>query len=146
MLIYAEWVILIASLDDTFGRDELLSLYRSRWQIELLFKRIKQHLKINTIREATPKYAQAIIKIWLLIWAISERKLIEYQKALLSRRIDPQRVSLWVLSQLSFMKIVSIIECQWALLIDANNIALLSKFLLNHKSSSANQSAHFLTT
>ena len=140
-LIYAEWVILVTSLDTSFSPTEILSIYRSRWQIELLFKRIKQNLMIHLIRAASPKYALAIIELWLLIWAISERQLLIFQNILLFKNLDPQRFSIWALSQLTFIQTLLIIECQWSSLINEYNFASFANFLLNHKSSRINQYA-----
>ena len=36
-LIYAEWTILMTSLGSDYSAEELFIMYRSRWQIELLF-------------------------------------------------------------------------------------------------------------
>ena len=49
-LFYGKYIILITSLGVEYDREEILYIYRSRWQVELLFKRFKQNLKIQTLK------------------------------------------------------------------------------------------------
>src|SRR6185503_714644 len=41
----AGWLLLITTLDTSWSASDLLRLYRARWQVELLFKRLKQLLR-----------------------------------------------------------------------------------------------------
>ena len=53
-LVAAEFVILATSLSpEEFSAEEILGIYRLRWQIELAFKRLKSLLKIDKIRTRT---------------------------------------------------------------------------------------------
>jgi IS4 transposase len=50
-LIAAEYVVLATSLaEEEFPADEVLAVYRLRWQIELAFKRLESLLHINALR------------------------------------------------------------------------------------------------
>ena len=46
----AGWVVVITSLGTEYCDEEILHLYRSRWQVELLFKRFKQNFSIGTLK------------------------------------------------------------------------------------------------
>jgi hypothetical protein len=53
-LIAAQYVVLATSLaEEEFPADEVLAVYRLRWQIELAFKRLKSLLHINALRTKT---------------------------------------------------------------------------------------------
>lgn len=76
---YAEYVIVFTTLNrHAFKGKEILSLYRGRWQIELVFKRLKSLLKIGHL----PKYDEDSCMAWLhgkmLVALLAERM---YQEA-----------------------------------------------------------------
>jgi hypothetical protein len=61
-LIAAEYVVLATSLpEEEFSAEEVLAVYRLRWQIELAFKRLKSLLHIDKLRTKT----QAGTRCWL---------------------------------------------------------------------------------
>jgi IS4 transposase len=61
-LIAAEYVVLATSLaEEEFPAEEVLAVYRLRWQIELAFKRLKSLLHIDKIRTKT----EAGTRCWL---------------------------------------------------------------------------------
>jgi DDE family transposase len=66
----ADHLILITTLDPTqFSADDLMHLYRLRWQVELVFKRMKSILKIDRL----PAKSEPLAKTWLhahLLFAI----------------------------------------------------------------------------
>lgn len=49
-LLSAGWITVITSLGAEYCGGEIMRLYRSRWQVELLFKRFKQNFSIHTIK------------------------------------------------------------------------------------------------
>ena len=53
---------------------QILQLYQSRWHIELLFKRIKQLLKRQSLRCKTAATAKSTILLLLLGWALLEEE------------------------------------------------------------------------
>ena len=138
---YAKWVIIATSLSkEEYTAEQVLVIYRSRWQIELLFKRIKQHFKVTKIRPSSEKYAKALILLWLIIWALAERQAIAAEQYLIEKKLDMNRFSTWNLSYLFFHRIKSIIESAWATLVDvSDDILLIAKCLQNHKGSRVNQ-------
>ncbi len=62
----AEWIILITSLD-SLPVDDVLLLYRLRWQIELAFKRLKSIGGLDQLPARTPPLARAWIATKLII-------------------------------------------------------------------------------
>ena len=53
---------------------ELLWLYRARWQVELLFKRMKQLLRLGQIRSTSTAGATATIRALLVAWLLQEQE------------------------------------------------------------------------
>ena len=106
----AAYVFLVTSLtEESYGKEAIIELYRSRWQIELLFKCFKQNLGIKTIRIASQQYAKAMICLWLIIFLITERNLIKCKLTLEYLQEEPY-ISIWQNFKLSFCKIKNILE------------------------------------
>jgi IS4 transposase len=58
----AEYVFVLTTLErEEFGVREVLELYRARWQVELLFKRLKSLLRLGHL----PKKTDASSRAWL---------------------------------------------------------------------------------
>jgi len=74
-LYIAGWVLLITTLPkEHWGNRQVLQLYQARWHIELLFKRIKQLLKRQSLRCKTVATAKPTITALLLGWALLEQE------------------------------------------------------------------------
>jgi hypothetical protein len=74
-LYVAGWILLITTLPKEHWSDvHVLRLYQARWHIELLFKRIKQLLKRQSIRCQTEATAKPTILALLLGWALLEQE------------------------------------------------------------------------
>lgn len=74
-LVMAGWLLLITTLQaDHWPLEDILRLYRVRWQIELLFKRIKQMLKMHCINSKRPDTVQATIRALLVAWVLQEQQ------------------------------------------------------------------------
>lgn len=59
--LFNEYMVVTTSLDDTFSVDEIMNLYRYRWQVELYFKRLKSILDYGEL----PKKSEKSIFSWL---------------------------------------------------------------------------------
>lgn len=75
---YAKYVISFTTVNRRhFKSDEIMELYRSRWQIELVFKRLKSILMIGHL----PKKSDVSCKAWLhgklLVALLVERLILE---------------------------------------------------------------------
>lgn len=56
-----QYFFVVTSLDDTFSAEQVLNLYRLRWQVEMVFKRYKSILKLGSI----PTKKEESCKAWL---------------------------------------------------------------------------------
>lgn len=67
------WVLILTTLPaKDWSAQEVLSLYRARWQIELLFKRIKQLLDRHILRAETEETAKATVTAILVSWVLQQ--------------------------------------------------------------------------
>jgi hypothetical protein len=74
-LYLAGWVLLITTLpSERWSNQQIAGLYRARWHIELVFKRIKQLLKQQGVRCTTAATALPTITALLLGWALVEEE------------------------------------------------------------------------
>jgi len=67
---YAKYVIVATSLSES--ADKILELYRLRWQIELLFKRLKSIFNLDELKAKTPESVRVWFYCKLLLAAICE--------------------------------------------------------------------------
>jgi hypothetical protein len=58
---FNEHIVLVTSLPENIGADEILSMYRFRWQIEVWFKRLKTLLGAGEV----PKKSEESMEAWL---------------------------------------------------------------------------------
>lgn len=64
----AGYLMLITSLPpDTYPADDLVALYRMRWQIEIAFKRLKSLIRIDRLPAKEPRLAKAWLSAHLII-------------------------------------------------------------------------------
>lgn len=74
-LYLAAWVVVVTTLpQEQWSDQQILRLYQARWHIELLFKRIKQLLKLQTLRCKTMATAKSTITSLLIGWALLEEE------------------------------------------------------------------------
>ena len=59
-----------------FGATTVAAIYRERWQIELFFKALKQHLKVKTFVGTTENALR--IQIWTALTALLLLKWLQY--------------------------------------------------------------------
>ena len=143
-LVYAEWVILITSLDTSFTAEFLLEMYRSRWQIELLFKRIKQFFKVTKLRKATLEHSKALVMVWLIIFAMAERRTIAAEIHMISKELDTSFYSHWLVIDFFLRQFHATINALWAYCFDVEtHIFSVLLRLQNHKSKRRSQYSSF---
>ena len=146
-LIYGEWVIVITNLSNDYSAETVLQLYRSRWQIELLFKRFKQHLKLTRIKKASFEHSKVIFQLQWLFWLAVEKEALMVELALLETIQNKETMALyspWTIYNLLFNSAMAKINAFWAYCL--NSYILLQNFykhLLNHKDSRCNHYAGF---
>jgi hypothetical protein len=99
------WLLLVTTLPEAQWSAELICvLYRSRWQIELLFKRLKQLIEVALLRVKTPTMVQAVVRAHLIAWVLLEQEAAHLRTTLV--RLAQQAASLppapdleWLLDQ-----------------------------------------------
>ena len=120
------WVLLITTLDPTdWSATDLLRLYRARWQIELLFKRIKQMLRMHTINCTRPDRVAATIRALLIAWVLQEsqatqvRQLLEQTRQAAQSTIIAwpalQPISSWSLHKLCLQTLTHQVLGYWSM-------------------------------
>ena len=98
----AGWLVLITTLDATWPATEVLRLYQARWQVELVFKRIKQLLRLASLRCQKRAAVAATVRALLVAWALQETVAAEVRALLPSGARDPHApASSWLLAGLS---------------------------------------------
>ena len=89
-LFLAGWVLVITSLPaQHWSTQQVLALYRARWQIELVYKRMKQLLRLNQLRGHRPETNEATILAEFVAWALQE------QEAQQARALLAQAAACW---------------------------------------------------
>lgn len=127
-LLSAGWIMVITSLGTEYCGEEILHLYRSRWQVELLFKRFKQNFSIHTIKAGSSAYAETETLLWLIIWTIAERQSFQAE-CFLARKWETS-YSTYEECKISFIQITDVLCLSWSLFVDLTDkkyIRYLSK-------------------
>jgi IS4 transposase len=57
----------------SWSDEQVLALYRARWQVELLIKRMKQVLRLAQLRGKTALTNEATILALLVCWALQQQ-------------------------------------------------------------------------
>lgn len=129
-LFYFGFIVLVTTLADTWTADAIFQLYRARWQIELIFKRIKQLLRAQVIRSTSPAQAEATVRLLLVAWALQDHeaeRVRNYLRALhhhftsappaaaaLGHTLREPVVSSWVLTSICLATVRSHIAGIWS--------------------------------
>jgi hypothetical protein len=82
-LLLAGWVLVFCSLPTaTWSDEQVLAVYRARWQIELLIKRMKRVLKLAQLRGKTTLTNEATILALLVCWALQQQEAAQARELL----------------------------------------------------------------
>lgn len=74
-LVYAAWLLLVTTLPAAdWSVADVLTLYRARWQVELLFKRIKQLLRLHGLPSDAYAANEAFLAWSFVAWALLDRQ------------------------------------------------------------------------
>ncbi len=71
-LALADWVLVATTLAADWSLTDVLRLYRARWQVELVFKRMKQLLRFNQLRSTHRTTVEATVRALLVAWALQD--------------------------------------------------------------------------
>jgi len=95
----AGWLLVLTTLAEAdWPAAEVLALYRARWQVELVFKRMKQLLRVRPLRCQRDAAAEATVRALLIAWVIQEGLATTLRDALSQDVACP--VSSWRVCQL----------------------------------------------
>jgi len=115
-LAVAGWLLLITTLDaGTWSTADVLYVYRARWQVELVFKKMKQLLRLNQIRSKHHKSIEATVRALLIAWALQEST-TTWLRTLLSATASPESVvvSSWLMSGLGLDTLRQQVQGSWS--------------------------------
>jgi hypothetical protein len=94
----------------------VLRLFRARWQFELVFKRLKQHLRVADLRCHRADALEATVRALLVAWALQEQVATELRAELPSGSADPrQPASSWLLVGVSVQTLREQVRGTWTL-------------------------------
>ena len=72
-LTVAGWLLLITTLEaPRWAAADVLYVYRARWHVELVFKKMQQLLRLNQIRSKHVTSVEATVRALLIAWAWHE--------------------------------------------------------------------------
>jgi len=92
----------------------VLELYRCRWQIEILFKRIKQVLDTHRLPCHCPQTAQAMIAALLVAWLLIEDEATQLRRQITDGEPLTLPVSSWQLNQWSKASLFNVVKDWWS--------------------------------
>src|SRR2546430_10958365 len=88
---WASWVLLVSTTDEAmWSGQDLVYLYRARWQIELLFKRIKQCLCLHRLVLKDWERVSCVLHLNLIAWWLQEQE-AEFLRDLLTEVLSPMQ-------------------------------------------------------
>jgi Transposase DDE domain len=115
-LFLAGFVLLVTTLPaPSWSSEQLLELYRARWQIEVLFKRIKAVLALHILPAQTPQGAQAMICALLVAWMLIEEDVQTLRRQLSDGEPLECPIGSWRLAHLAFESLRKVLEGHWTL-------------------------------
>jgi hypothetical protein len=115
-LLLADWVLLITTLAaSVWPLAAVLRLYRARWQVELVFKRMKQLLRLNQIRSTHHTSVEATVRALLIAWVLQEGAMAEIRAHLPTGALTvPRPVSSWLLTGLGLDTLRQQVQGTWS--------------------------------
>jgi hypothetical protein len=112
----ADWLVLLTSLEpQQWSRQQVLTLYRTRWQIELLFKRIKQLVRLHRLRSNVMQSNQAVLAAMLIGWILLEQQANQVRQDAQAQEAESQAapISTWALCAILLQSLRTMILGSW---------------------------------
>jgi len=112
----AEWLPVLTTLTAAdWPAADVLRLYQARWQVELVFKRMKQLLRLNQLRSTHPTSVEATVRALLVAWALQEGITGELRTHLpTGTPTTPRAVSSWGLVGLGLDTLRQQVQGTWS--------------------------------
>src|SRR6516164_1078664 len=115
-LAVAGWLLVITTLSAaTWSPTDVLYLYRARWQVELVFKKMKQLLCLNQIRSTHRTSVEATVRALVIAWALHEST-TTWLRTLLTATASSASVvvSSWLVSGLGLETLRQQVQGRWS--------------------------------
>jgi hypothetical protein len=114
-LAVAGWLLLITTLAaGIWSAADVLAVYRARWQVELVFKKMKQLLRLNQLRTKHPTSVEATVRALLVAWALHEGTTTLLRTLLHATATTETVVSSWLLSGLGLDTLRQQVQGTWS--------------------------------
>lgn len=124
------WLLLFTTLpSEQWSQREVLDLYRARWQIELVIKRMKQVLMLAQLRGKTTCTNEATVLAILVAWTLLQTEVVQARDWLTqaaqqvsdwtqkssspARVLSEQTVSSWTVTALSVQTLRGLVQGYW---------------------------------
>jgi hypothetical protein len=128
----AAWLLLITTLEGEWSTSDVLRLYQARWHVELVFKRLKQLLRVADLHCREPLALEATVRALLVAWALQEQVVTELRALLPNGSRDPrQPASSWLLAGLSVQTLQQQVRGTWTLVRVRVCLRQLVRFLVS---------------
>jgi hypothetical protein len=138
----AAWLLLITTLQADWSACDVLRLYQARWQIELVFKRLKQLLRVADLRCQERSAVEATVRALLVAWALQERVAAEVRALLPTESRDPhQPASSWLIAGLSVQTLRQQVRGSWTVAHLRACLPRLVRFLVSSRRKRRQQEA-----
>ena len=114
-LAVAGWLLVLTTLTvGTWSAADVLTVYRVRWQVELVFKKMKQLLRLNQIRSTHRTSVEATVRALLVAWALHESTTTWLHTLLRGTAAPEMVVSSWLLSGLGLDTLRQQVQGRWS--------------------------------
>lgn len=142
----AGWVLLITTLDaEQWGAAVVAWLYRARWQIELVFKRMQQMLDLGVVRSTDATTVEATVRARLVAWALQAGEAVQVRKQVAQIgqgsgvTVGQEVVSSWLVTSLCLDTLRQQVRGQWTLARVHACLPQLARFVQRHRRASKQQ-------
>jgi DDE family transposase len=148
---WAGWILLITTLPlVSWSDEEVAQLYRARWQVELVFKRLKQGLNWHGVSIKDWDHLSTLVQLKLIVWCLQEQEQLWMREQLGQLMQLPQRdwqeaslepdeasdqwtISSWLLTQQCLQDLSMLLRGRWSRQHLQCCLPLLQRYLLSRK-------------
>ena len=114
-LALADWVLVATTLTAQWALTDVLRLYRVRWQVELVCKRMTQLLRCNQLRSTQRTTVEATVRALLVAWALQADIGAEIQRLLRALTATSPRVSSrWLVTSIGLETLRHQVQGTWS--------------------------------
>jgi len=83
-------MLLVTTLpQEQWSAPDVVKLYRARWQIELVFKRLKQGLQLHVLPMKLWERAKIYVHLCLIVWSLQEQEAQVLSEQLTGLLLEP---------------------------------------------------------